>query len=226
MAARKRTAAHQRLDRLERRFATARGDEAIIAALDARTPTWRERRAGPAEIDFALDRAEQPVDLTQQATAEHAVVVEAEKTFVNASSAAYRQTGDRVPKGSMHARMAQRLSDRALLRALAGEREEPPASPAVVQRIITWLRARIDKLLERLGLGPAGGAATSAGFRSPSAGPAGIGGDHRRRRYTVACRRRRRSAGIAGGGEAGACTGRYNPRNRVGGGPPGIDERP
>ena len=46
--------------------------------------------------------------------------------------------------------MSQRLADRTRASALAADREEPPSSPALVQRLFTWLRAQVDKLLERL----------------------------------------------------------------------------
>ena len=145
-------AERKRVDRLKRLFAVSGGDKVIFASLDARTATWRARETVPADIDFALDMAEQRIDRTKPATAEHEVVVNAEQTFSDAPSAAWRQAGDRFPKGSAHARVSQQLADRALAGALAAEREEPPASPALVQRLFTWLRAQVDKLLQRLGL--------------------------------------------------------------------------
>ena len=145
-------AERKRVARLKRLFAVSGGDKVFFASLDARTATWRARETVPADIDFALDMAEQRIDRTKPATAEHEVVVNAEQTFSDAPSAAWRQAGDRFPKGSAHARVSQQLADRALAGALAAEREEPPASPALVQRLFTWLRAQVDKLLQRLGL--------------------------------------------------------------------------
>ena len=71
-----------------------------------------------------------------------------------------------------------RLAVRALAGALAAEREEQPASPALVQRLFTWLCAQVDKLLQRLGVvkpvtqqpAPASGAAQPA--QPVSAAPA------------------------------------------------------
>ena len=152
MAERKRRAAEQRVARLKRLFAVPGGDKLFFAALDARKPRWRERGTVPADIDVALDMAEPRVDRRQPASAEHAVIVDAERTFQDASSEDWGQAGDRFPKGSPHARLSQRLSDRTRACALAAEREEPPATPALAQRIVIWLRAQVDRLLERLGV--------------------------------------------------------------------------
>ena len=145
-AERKRRATEQRVARLKRLFAVSGGDKVFFASLDARKPRWREQGTVPADVDVALDMAEQRIDRTKPATAEHEVVVNAEQTFSDAPSAAWRQAGDRFPKGSAHARVSQQLADRALAGALAAEREEPPASPALVQRLFTWLYAQVDKL--------------------------------------------------------------------------------
>ena len=163
-------AVEKRVARLSRVFAASGGDKRFFAVLDARKATWRARGTVPADIDFALDMAEQRIDRTKPATAEHEVVVNAEQTFSDAPSAAWRQAGDRFPKGSAHARVSQQLADRALAGALAAEREEPLASLELVERLFTWLRAQVEKLLQRLGLGkpatrqsvPASGAAQPA----------------------------------------------------------------
>lgn len=153
MADRKRRAAEQRVARLKRLFGTHDGDEAFFTALDAQKPTWRQTGTRAVDVDIALDIAERSVDRRKTpAAAEHKVVVEAEQKFPDTPSTAWRQAGERFPEGSTHARMSQRLADRTLVCALAAEREEPPASSALVQRLFTWLRAQIDKLLERLGL--------------------------------------------------------------------------
>ena len=153
VAERKRRATKQRVARVKRLFVAPFGDKALFASLDARQPTWRERETGSADIDIALDRAEQRVDRTQPTTAEHEVVVDAEQTFVTASSSVWRQAGERFPEGSTQARsVSRRLSDRARVRALVAEREESPASPELVKRVFDWLQAQVEKLLQRLGL--------------------------------------------------------------------------
>ena len=136
--------------RLEELFAGDGGDKALISVLDAHKPAWRATGTGPADIDIALDVAELRVDRTKPAPEEHAVVVDAEQTFTDTPSAALRQAGERFPESSTHARVSRRLADRTLVRALAAGREEPPVSPTLVQRLFTWLRTQIDKLLERL----------------------------------------------------------------------------
>ena len=184
VAERKRRAAEQRDARLKRVFAAPGGDEVFFAALDAQKPTWRQTGTRAVDVDSALDIAERNVDRRKTpAAAEHKVVVEAERKFPDTPSTAWRQAGERFQKGSTHARMSQRLADRTLVCALAAEREEPPASSALVQRLFTWLRAQIDRLLERLGLVqpvtrqtvPASGAAepaqpVSAAPTTPSSG--------------------------------------------------------
>ena len=168
-----RRATKQRVARLKRLFAAPVGDEALFASLDARQPTWRERETGSADIDFALDRAEQRVDRTQPTTAEHEVVVDAEQTFVTASSSVWRQAGERFPEGSTQARsVSRRLSDRARVRALVAEREEPPASPELVKRVFDWLQTQVEKLLQRPRPGQAGDTAIGAGGRRVPAGAA------------------------------------------------------
>ena len=184
MAERKRRAAEQRDARLKRVFAAPAGDEVFFAALDAQKPTWRQTGTRAVDVDSALDIAERNVDRRKTpAAAEHKVVVEAERKFPGTPSTAWRQAGERFQEGSTHARMSQRLADRTLVCALAADREEPPASSALVQRLFTWLRAQIDRLLERLGLVqpvtrqtvPASGAAepaqpVSAAPTTPSSG--------------------------------------------------------
>jgi len=150
VAERRRQAADRSVTRLKRLFASPGGDEAFFAALDARKPTWRESGTDPADIDFGLDQTEQGVDLTKAATAEHEVIVDAEEKFREASNAAWRQAGDRFPKGSIHARMSHRLSDRAQVRSMAADQAEPPASAELVRRLFEWLRAAVEKLLDRL----------------------------------------------------------------------------
>ena len=152
MAERRRRAAAQRHDRLKRLFAVPGGDLVFFAVLDACKPRWREQGTVPADIDVALDRAERRVDRRQPVSAEHAVIVGAEQTFPDASSEDFRQAGVGFPQGSHHAHISQRLSDRRRASALAAERAEPPATPARVQRIITWLRTQVDRLLEWLGV--------------------------------------------------------------------------
>ena len=153
MAERMRQAAAQRVTRLQELFDVPGGDEAFFAALDERKPGWRESGTQRADVDVALDLAEQRVDRTQAATGEHEVVVFAEQKFPEATSAAWRQTRERFPPAATHARvLSGRLADRARARALAAERTEPPAPPALLQRLFEWLRRQVEELLRRLGL--------------------------------------------------------------------------
>ena len=152
-AERRRQAAAQRVARLQKLFDGRGGDEAVFAALDECKPGWRESGTQPADIDAALDLAEQRVDRTQATTAEHEVVVLAERQFREAPSAAWRQTRERFPPAATHARaLSGRLADRARARALAAEQTEPPAPSALVQRLFEWLRRQVEELLRRLGL--------------------------------------------------------------------------
>ena len=146
----KAAAAEKRVARIEQLFAGDGGDKALISVLDAHKSTWRETGTGPADIDTVIDVAEVR-DRAKPTPEEHAVVVDAERVFAATPSAAFRQAGERFSQGSTHARVVRRLADRALVRALAVERrEEPPVSPTLVQRLFTWLRDQIDKLLDRL----------------------------------------------------------------------------
>ena len=162
----RRAANQQRLARLTRLFAVPAGDAAFFTALAAHKPAWRQKEIRPADVDIALDRAEQDVDRRKPRAAAHEVVVEAERKFPDTPSAAWRQAAERFPEAATHARaVPQRLSDRARVRALAAERAEPPSSPDLVQRLFDWLKA----LLLRLGLvkpvtrqSPASGAAQPA----------------------------------------------------------------
>ena len=139
----------KRLARLTQLFAVPAGDSAFFTALAAHKPGWRQREIRPADVDIALDRAEQDVDRRKRRAAAHEVVVEAERKFPDTPSAAWRQAVERFPEAATHARaVSQRLSDRARVRALAAERAEPPSSPELVQRLFDWLHA----LLRRLGL--------------------------------------------------------------------------
>ena len=96
---RKRQAAGRRVARLKRLFAASGGDTAFFAALDARKPSWRERGTAPADIDHALDLAEQRVDRTKPATAEHAVIVDAEQTFPECIERGLAASGRSFPQG-------------------------------------------------------------------------------------------------------------------------------
>ena len=154
-AERRRPAAKNRRARVEGLFAVDGGGALLFAALDARKPGWRGTETGPADIDPALDVAELQVargTKNAKVSAEHEVLVNAERTFRDATSADWLQTRDRFPQGSIHANVSQWASDRALVCALVSERDAPPASPTLVQRMVTWLRAEVDKLLQRLGL--------------------------------------------------------------------------
>ena len=149
---RRQAATKRRVARLEGLFALDGGDVAFFAALDVHKPAWRETGTGPADIDHALDVAEPQVERTQKrVSAEHELVVEAEETFQAVSRAEWRQVGGRFADTATAARnLSQRLSDRAQARSLAAERTEPPASADLMRRLFEWLRAAVEKLLERL----------------------------------------------------------------------------
>ena len=142
----------------------------VLGADRGHEPAWRQTGTRPADVDIALDRAEQDVDRRKPAGAEHEVVVAAEQAFPDTPSAAWRQAAERFPESSTQARaVSQRLSDRARVWALAAERAEPPSSPELVQRLFDWLHDQVEKLLHQLGLvkrvtrqSPASGAAQPA----------------------------------------------------------------
>ena len=150
-AERRQKAARKRGARLKRLFEVDGGDVALFAALDACKPKWRETGAGLADIDHALSVAERGVDVTKKvANAEQELVVDAEKAFPDAPSTAWRQAGGQFAASYRGRVLSQRLSDRAQTRALVAERPEPPAAPGLVRRLVDWLRAQVEKLLDRL----------------------------------------------------------------------------
>ena len=128
--------------------------EAFIAALDERERSWRRTGASPAGIDEAIDAAEGSRARGNPPPWAHPLVVEAEAMFPGAPSAAWREAGDRLDgttdAGQPGRRVSQMLSDRARARALAAEVPEPPLPPGLVKPLFSWLRERMERLLERL----------------------------------------------------------------------------
>ena len=150
-AERRRAATGRRVSRLERLMSTPGGDEAFMAALDGQAPSWRRTGTRPSDIDRALDAAERGRDPDQPPPWRHRLVLEAERAFPGAASAAWRDAGAGFDRSTETGRQAgsvsRTLSDRARARALAAERPEPPAPRNLVRRLFDWLRTRVEKLL-------------------------------------------------------------------------------
>ena len=146
-------ALQRRVSRLRELFAAPGGDAALFTALEDRSPSW-PRTAAPTDIERALGVAGRSRDRRQAASWEHRVVLEAEQQFPDASSAAWRRTGERFDEftdtGRPGRRLTRTLSDRARAVAIAAERPEPPPSPGLVKRLFEWLRERVRKMLHRL----------------------------------------------------------------------------
>ena len=162
--ARRQQAAIERNSRVKRQLADPASADAFIEALDAEDPSWRSGTS-PARIDRALDVAERDPGRREVATRrhrEHEVVLETERRFPDATSAACQGAGGRfdgtTEVGRAGRRVSRELSDRALVRAFAAEKAEPPAPRNLVQRLYDWLRARIERLFGR-SPGPAAEAA-------------------------------------------------------------------
>ena len=79
-AERKRRATEQRVARLKRLFAVSGGDKVFFASLDARKPRWREQGTVPADVDVALDMAEQRIDRTKPDTYEDRMTLAESRT--------------------------------------------------------------------------------------------------------------------------------------------------
>ncbi len=150
----RRAATGRRVSRLEQLLSAPGGSEAFFAALDAQKPSWRRTGTRPSDIDRALDVAERGRDADEAPPWRHRLVLEAERTFPGAASAAWRDAGAGFNRSTEIGRQAgsvsQTLSDRARARALAAERPEPPASRGLVKRLFDWLRERVQKMLGRL----------------------------------------------------------------------------
>ena len=146
-------ALRKRVSRLRELFAAPGGDAALFTALEDRSPSW-PRTATPIDIERALRVAGRSGDRRQAATWEHRVVLDAEQQFPDASSAAWRRTGERFNEftdtGRPGRRLTRTLSDRARALAIAAERPEPTAPPGLVKRLFEWVRERVRKMLHRL----------------------------------------------------------------------------
>ena len=183
-ARRQQAAIEQRNSRVKRLLADPASADALIEALEAEDPSWRSGTS-PARIDRALDAAERDSGRREVATRrrrEHEVVLETERRFPDATSTACQYAGGRFDEttevGRAGRRVSQDLSDRALVRAFAAERAEPPAPRNLVQRLYDWLRTRIERLFGRspgpsaaAALGPAASAErpSEAGRPPPAA---------------------------------------------------------
>ena len=163
--ARRQQAAIERNSRVKRQLGDPASADAFIEALDAEDPSWRSGTS-PARIDRALDVAERDSGRREVATRrhqEHEVVLETERRFPGATSTAWQGAGGRfdgtTEVGRAGRRVSRELSDRALVRAFAAEKAEPPAPRNLVQRLYDWLRTRLERLFGR-SPGPSAEAAT------------------------------------------------------------------
>ncbi len=154
-ARRKQAAIEKRSSRVKQLLADPASADALIEALEAEDPSWRSG-IRPARIDRALDVAERDAGRREVATRrhrEHEVVLEAEQRFPDATSTACQFAGGRfdgtTEVGRAGRRVSQDLSDRALVRAHAAEKAEPPAPRNFVQRLYDWLRDRLERLFGR-----------------------------------------------------------------------------
>ena len=176
-AARRQAAIEQRNSRVKQLLADPASADALIEAIKAENPSWRTRTS-PSCIDRAIDVAERDPgrEVATQRHQEHKVVLETERRFPDAPSTACRGAGGRfdgtTEVGRAGRRVSQDLSDRALVRAFAAEKTEPPAPRNLVQRLYDWLRARIERLFGR---SPGQSAATAALGPEASAHPAEAG---------------------------------------------------
>ena len=139
----------KRLSRLEQVLDVPAAAEAFIAVLDAQNPSWRTG-ASPADIDQALDAAEGSLGDRKPPSRQYQLVLETERTIPDAPSTACRAAGGRFDRttevGREGWRVSQTLSDRALARAFAAEKPEPPAPRNLAERLFDWLRTQLEKL--------------------------------------------------------------------------------
>ena len=176
-AARRQAAIEQRNSRVKQLLADPASADALIEAIEAENPSWRTRTS-PSCIDRAIDVAERDPgrEVATQRHQEHKVVLETERRFPDAPSTACRGAGGRfdgtTEVGRAGRRVSQDLSDRALVRAFAAEKTEPPPPRNLVQRLYDWLRARIERLFGR---SSGASAATAALGPEASAHPAEAG---------------------------------------------------
>ena len=150
----------KRLSRLEQALSDPAETEAFVAVLDAQKPAWRTG-ATPADIDQALDAAEGSLGGRKPPSRRYQLVLEMERMIPGAPSTAYRAAAGRFDRTTEVGReglsISQTLSDRALARAFAAEKPEPPAPRHLVERLFDWLRTQLEKLFRSSGpAAPAG----------------------------------------------------------------------
>ena len=137
-----------RLSRVEQALSDPAAAEAFVAALDAQHSSWRTG-ASPADIDQALDVAEGK-RRGGPPSWQHRMALETERMIPGAPSTAWRSAGGRFDRtteaGREGWRVSQTLSDRALSRAFAAEKPEPPAPRNLAGRLFNWLRTQLEKL--------------------------------------------------------------------------------
>ena len=145
----------KRSSRLEQLLADPASARAFIAALNDEDPSWRTGTR-PACIDRALAVAERGLgrrDVAPWRQREHQLVLEAEQEHRGVPGAAWRDTVDCFKGQTTVARhgrsVSRQLSDRAIVRALAAEKAEPPAPRNLFQRLYDWLRTRIERVFGR-----------------------------------------------------------------------------
>ena len=146
-------ALQKRVSRLRELLAEPGGDAALFSALASWNPSW-PRTAAPTDIEWAMGVASRSLGSRQSASWEHRVVLEAEHQFPNVPAAAWQRTGERfdafTDAGRPARRITRTLSDRARALAIAAERPEPPARPALVKRLFEWVRERVQRMLRTL----------------------------------------------------------------------------
>ena len=150
----------KRLSRLEQALSDPAEAEAFVAVLDAQKPAWRTG-ATPADIDQALDAAEGSLGGRKPPSRRYQLVLEMERMIPGAPSTACRAAAGRFDRTTEVGReglsISQTLSDRALARAFAAEKPEPPAPRHLVERLFDWLRTQLEKLFRSSGpAAPAG----------------------------------------------------------------------
>ena len=178
----RRSAAADRVARLDRCLALPDGDLRFFEALDRVRPDWRTAGTRPADVDLAFDRAEGDLDRSSKSTPEQDLVFRADGEFPGTSSATLYQTRSAFDESSAVGRkgkeLSGRLADRARAREIVAERSPEPASSGLMRRLVVWLRTQIARLLGIPLPGgaqspslPAGGSkATSVADSPPSVG--------------------------------------------------------
>ena len=159
----------ERLSRVEQALSDPAAASAFVAVLDAQKPAWRTG-ASPADIDQALAAAEGSLG-GGKPSRQFDLVLETERVIPDAPSTACLGAGRRFDRTTKVGRegwfISQTLSDRALARAFAAEKPEPPPPRNVVERLFDWLRAQLEKLFRSSGPTVPAGAGASAAEDQP-----------------------------------------------------------